>query len=127
MKILVVDDEQSVRRHLENYLIQEGHEVESLGDSREAVKVIQAETFDLIILDLMMPYFDGFELLKTAHQAGITTPAIIMTAGAREVENIRPPSEYPNGPQAYLGKPIDENELLEKAKTVLETRVNNAD
>jgi len=87
-KILIVDDEQSMRDFLAIMLKKEGHEVVAAGNGGDALKAVQAEIFDLVITDVKMPGTDGIEVLKTIKDISSETVVIMITAFAT-AENCR--------------------------------------
>ena len=86
-KILVVDDKQELRTLLKSYLSQEGFEVVTAGDGREALFVARSEKPDLILLDLMMPEMGGYEFMR-AYSREAVTPIIILTAKLEENDKV---------------------------------------
>lgn len=116
-KILVVDDEKSIRDSLSMILSDEGYEVNSAADGEEALKLINDENFDVIISDIKMPGVDGMELLSKASKVSPETFFIIMTAYASvntAVEALR------HGAFDYLIKPVEFDDLLIRVKRLLD-------
>ncbi|MCI7260227.1 MAG: response regulator transcription factor [Selenomonas sp.] len=116
MKILVVDDEQSIRELLEFNLKKNGYETLTAADGREALQ--KAEGTDLILLDLMLPEIDGIEVcrrLKTAAKMA-DIPIIMLTAKAEEVDRI---IGLEMGADDYVAKPFSMRELMARIKAVL--------
>ena len=85
--ILVVDDDDRLRDLLKRYLAREGHDVTTAKDSAHARRLMQTMSFDLIVLDVMMPGEDGLSLLKGIRQE-IDTPVILLTARGQPAERI---------------------------------------
>jgi two-component system response regulator HydG len=114
-RILVVDDEESHRIMLRAVLKEEGYEVSEASDGTEAVKAVEQEPFDLILLDIRMTTMDGIEALTEIHKKSPLVPVLIMTAYASvktAVEALKA------GAFEYLTKPLDIEELkilIEKA------------
>jgi DNA-binding response OmpR family regulator len=87
-KILIVEDEPGIAFALENDLQAEGYETTSAGDGLEALHRARAEAFDLILLDVMLPNKDGFEVCRVLRRDGLTTPIIMLTAKTQESEKV---------------------------------------
>ncbi|MCZ7602031.1 MAG: sigma-54 dependent transcriptional regulator [Melioribacteraceae bacterium] len=118
-RILVVDDERSIRDSLNMILTDEGYEVKSAADGEEALKFISEENFDIIISDIKMPNIDGIELLNKASKISPSTFFVIMTAYASvntAVEALR------HGAFDYLIKPVEFDDLLIRIKRLLDYR-----
>ena len=86
-KILVVDDEESIVKIIEYNLKKEGYEVICAGDGETACKLAFSENPDLILLDIMMPIMDGYEVCKKVREKS-NTPIIMLTARAEEVDKV---------------------------------------
>ena len=116
MKILVVDDEQSIRELLEFNLKKNGYETLTAADGREALQ--KAEGTDLILLDLMLPEIDGIEVCRRLKTAAKTAdiPIIMLTAKAEEVDRI---IGLEMGADDYIAKPFSMRELMARIKAVL--------
>ncbi len=110
-KILVVDDERHIVRLVEVNLTRAGYEIETAYDGVEALEKVKAEKPDMIVLDVMMPRMDGFEVLKRL-QADASTqdiPVIMLTAKAQDADIFR---GWSSGVSSYLTKPFNPRELL---------------
>lgn len=107
-KILVVDDEQSMRDFLAIMLKKEGHEVVTAGNGSDALKAIQAEIFDLVITDVKMPGMDGIEVLKTIKDISPETVVIMITAFATAETAVE---AMKIGAYDYIIKPFKVDEL----------------
>lgn len=116
MKILLVDDEQSIRELLEFNLKKNGYETLTAADGREALQ--KAEGTDLILLDLMLPEIDGIEVCRRLKTAARTAdiPIIMLTAKAEEVDRI---IGLEMGADDYVAKPFSMRELMARIKAVL--------
>lgn len=114
-KILVVDDEERLRILLQSYLRQEGFEVVTANNGREALFIARQEQPDLIILDLMMPEMDGFTFMH-AHNKEHSTPVIILTAKLDEQEKV---VGLELGADDYVTKPFSLRELTARVRAVL--------
>jgi DNA-binding response OmpR family regulator len=114
-KILVVDDEERLRMLLESYLRQEGFDVVTANNGREALFVARQEQPDLILLDLMMPELDGFGFMRE-HNKERNTPVIILTARLDEQEKVL---GLELGADDYVTKPFSPRELTARVRAVL--------
>jgi DNA-binding response OmpR family regulator len=114
-KIMVVDDEERLRVLLQSYLRQEGFEVVTAINGREALFVARQELPDLIILDLMMPEMDGYSFMH-AHNKETSTPVIILTAKLDEQEKVL---GLELGADDYVTKPFSLRELTARVRAVL--------
>ena len=115
-KILVVDDEQNMRTGLKDNLEFEGYEVETANDGEQGLKKILDNTYNLIILDVMMPKKSGFDVCKEVRKAGITTPVILLTAKGDEIDKV---VGLEIGADDYVTKPFSLRELLARVKAIL--------
>jgi len=119
-KILVVDDERHIVRLVQVNLERAGHQVVSAFDGMEALKKVESEKPDLIVLDVMMPRMDGFEVLKRL-KAGEKTkdiPVVMLTAKAQDADVFR---GWASGVDCYLTKPFNPVELLTFVKRIFES------
>lgn len=118
-KILAVDDERHIVRLVEVNLQRAGYEVVTAYDGREALEKVKSETPDLIVLDVMMPYMDGFEVLKNlkADPATAEIPVIMLTAKAQDADIFR---GWSSGVDCYLTKPFNPMELLTFVKRIFD-------
>jgi len=114
-KILVVDDKQELRTLLKSYLSQEGFEVATAADGREALFVARREKPDLIILDLMMPEMSGYDFMR-AYSREADTPVIILTARLEENDKV---VGLELGADDYVTKPFSPRELTARVRAVL--------
>lgn len=116
MRILVVEDEKKIREVIVKTLKKENYAVDSCADGQEALEYISAAEYDAIILDIMMPKVDGFQVLKTVRNKSIKTPIMFLTA--REgVEDRVKGLDY--GADDYLVKPFAFEELLARVRVML--------
>jgi phosphate regulon transcriptional regulator PhoB len=117
-KILAVDDEQDIIELLSYNLSREGFEVTTAADGEEALKKIRAKSFDLIILDLMMPGIQGMELCRILRNDPKTKslPIIMLTAKTEEVDRIL---GLEMGADDYITKPFSPRELIARIKAVV--------
>lgn len=116
-KILAVDDERHIVRLIQVNLERAGYEVITAYDGREALKKIDEERPDMVVLDVMMPYMDGLETLKLIRANPDTRdmPVIMLTAKAQDQDVFR---GYSHGVDIYLTKPFNPMELLTFVKRI---------
>ncbi|MBX6422879.1 sigma-54 dependent transcriptional regulator [Thermosulfurimonas sp. F29] len=115
-RILIVDDDQSFQRFLQLFLEKEGYRVLIAGDGTEALKILEREEPDLILLDLRMPEMGGLEFLERLRREGRETPVIVITAYASLDSAVRAKRE---GAYDYLPKPFRLEDLRRKLKEAL--------
>lgn len=105
MKVMVVDDEPSVLTLVKSFVESLGVEVLTLADSREAAKRLEREKFDGFLVDVRMPYIDGFELSKRVRASLLNAPApIVMLTAYNDIETMR--QGFKAGVTFFLGKPF---------------------
>ena len=117
-KVLVVDDEPNVLRSLAQYLTIEDFTVETASNGMEALEKVESFHPELILLDVMMPGMDGFEVLDKvkANPAHAQTPIIMLTAKDQSADVLK---GYQSGATSYLVKPFNLDELVETINQVL--------
>lgn len=114
--LLVVDDDDRIRDLLKQYLSRQGHSVTVAADAAAARKLFQTFSFDLAILDIMMPGEDGLSLLRALRDEGNETPVLLLTARGQasdRIEGLR------LGADDYLPKPFEPEELALRATAIL--------
>jgi DNA-binding response OmpR family regulator len=114
-KILVVDDKQELRTLLKAYLTEDGFDVATAGNGREALFAARSEKPDLIILDLMMPEMGGYEFMRS-YSREADTPVIILTARLEEQDKVL---GLELGADDYVTKPFSPRELTARVRAVL--------
>jgi DNA-binding response OmpR family regulator len=115
-RILVVEDEPTIATGLRDDLELEGFAVEVADDGKAALSRILEEKFDLVLLDLMLPGMDGFEVCREARLKGNRTPVIMLTAKGQEIDKV---VGLELGADDYVTKPFNRRELLARIKAVL--------
>jgi DNA-binding response OmpR family regulator len=116
-RILIVEDEDHLATGLKLNLELEGYAVQLAGTAREASEqLLDPKRFDAIVLDVMLPDFDGFTLCAKLRQSGIFTPVIMLTARAAAEDRVR---GLEAGADDYLVKPFDLNEFLARVRSLL--------
>ncbi|HEU5370067.1 MAG TPA: response regulator transcription factor, partial [Ktedonobacterales bacterium] len=114
-RILVVDDESSIRDVLTRYLEREGYRVEVAADGPGALSAVARMSPDLIVLDLMLPGLDGLEVCHRL-RAQSMVPIIMLTARDEEADKVR---GFTTGADDYITKPFSPAELVLRVKAVL--------
>ena len=114
--VLIVEDERGIAMALEDDLTLEGYRVEVIGDGAEAVKRARSGSFDVILLDVMLPGKDGFEVCRELRRGGITTPILMLTARAQEAEKVL---GLEAGADDYVTKPFGIRELRARIAALL--------
>jgi DNA-binding response OmpR family regulator len=115
-RILVVEDEPDIAMLLADDLRLEGHEVEVVGDGQAASERGRESGWDLIVLDVMLPKKDGFDVCRELRKAGVRTPIILLTAKSHEAEKIM---GLDLGADDYVTKPFNPRELRARIRAVL--------
>ena len=115
-RILIVEDEPDIVMGLEDDLSLEGHQVEVVGDGESAARRGREQGWDLILLDVMLPRRDGFEVCRELRRAGVRTPIILLTAKSQEAEKIL---GLELGADDYVTKPFSPRELRARIRAVL--------
>lgn len=118
-RILLVEDEESLAIGLEYNLNQEGYEVNRAADGKAALDLIQSQEFDLIVLDIMLPYYDGFELAKIIRDRSPQMPILMLTARTAVKDRIK---GLELGADDYMTKPFHLQELLLRVKGMLKRK-----
>jgi len=122
MKILVVDDELMIRTVIKEYCNAEGYEVDEAENGVEALSKLENNSYDLLILDIMMPKMDGFALLE--HKDMINMPIIVLSARQDEFDKLK---GFELGIDDYLTKPFSPKELIARIKAVSKRNNNIMD
>ena len=119
-KILACDDEKHIVRLVQVNLERAGYEVITAGDGKEALQKVEEETPDLVVLDVMMPYMDGFEVLQSMRRNPATRdiPVIMLTAKAQDADVFK---GWQSGVDCYLTKPFNPMELIAFVKRIFKS------
>ena len=115
-RILIVEDEERILMALEDDLGFQGYEVSGATDGAQGLALANEGGYDLIILDIMLPTMDGFEICKRLRQAGDTTPVLLLTAKSQEVDKFL---GLEMGADDYVTKPFSPRELAARVKALL--------
>ncbi len=116
MKLLLVEDEPGLVMTLTDRLLSEGYEVESVGDAPSAVERGGSGGHDLILLDVMLPGGNGFDVCRTLRQRGVQSPILMLTARGQVVDRV---VGLKLGADDYLVKPFEMAELLARIEALL--------
>ncbi len=118
-KILLVEDEDSLAIGLQYNLEEEGYRVFLAKDGKMALDMFEERDYDLIILDIMLPYLDGFEVARRIREKSNMVPILILTAKSRIEDKIE---GFQRGADDYLLKPFHLEELILRVKRILERK-----
>lgn len=116
MRILLAEDEETIREMLQLNLELEHYEVVCAANGRQAIKLFQEQHFDLIVLDVMMPELDGFEVCEQIRLTNLEVPILFLTAKDATEDRIR---GLKRGADDYLTKPFHLEELLLRVQNLL--------
>ncbi|PKL83638.1 MAG: DNA-binding response regulator [Ignavibacteriae bacterium HGW-Ignavibacteriae-3] len=119
-KILLVEDEETLAVGLEYNLTDEGYIVDWAKDGRKALEYYEANDYDLIILDIMLPYFNGFEIAKRVRGKSPQMPLLMLTARTNAEDKVR---GLEIGADDYLTKPFNLQELLLRVRGMLKRKM----
>jgi two-component system alkaline phosphatase synthesis response regulator PhoP len=114
--ILLVEDEEALRMTLSDRLLSEGYKVECAEDGEVGLQCALQATHDLIILDIMLPRKNGFDVCRDVRQAGLATPILMLTARGQTVDKV---IGLKLGADDYLTKPFEMMELLARVEALL--------
>jgi DNA-binding response OmpR family regulator len=115
-RILVVEDDAAIARALADDFRSQGHDVEVAPDGCVAVEKAVANAFDLVVLDVMLPGKDGFDVCRDVRRAGVRTPILMLTARTHEAEKVL---GFELGADDYVTKPYSRRELQARVKALL--------
>jgi DNA-binding response OmpR family regulator len=116
MKILLAEDERRMAQALKELLKQENYEVDNFEDGLSALDAIEGDVYDMIILDVMMPGMNGFQVAKNARAKGIKAPILMLTAKGEVDDKVE---GLDSGADDYLTKPFMAKELLARIRALL--------
>ena len=124
MKLLLAEDEKRMNRALSEIMRQEGYDVTSVENGSDAYDEIESGVYDLIVLDVMMPGMNGFDVAKKAREAGIRTPILMLTAKSELDDKVE---GLDSGANDYLTKPFMTKELLARLRALGRRNVSTND
>ncbi len=114
--ILIIEDEPAMQLGLKDNLELENYKVDTASDGEAGLTKIKTGTYDLILLDVMLPKLSGFDVCKASRNAGIKTPIILLTARGEEIDKVL---GLELGADDYITKPFSVRELLARVKAIL--------
>lgn len=114
-KVLLVDDEARLRDMLKAYIVHEGYEIVEAADGKEALELFHAQTYDLVILDVMLPHIDGWTVCREIRRTS-NVPIIMLTARGEEYDRL---FGFELGVDDYIVKPFSPKELLARMKAII--------
>jgi excisionase family DNA binding protein len=116
--VLIVDDDEKLREYVRVNLEMEGYTVREAGSAEEGLRVLEETTPNLVLLDVMMPEVDGWEMLQRVQERhGIGTIPVIMFSG--KVDEQAADEAASRGAQGFIGKPFNPQELIDQTKQLL--------
>lgn len=123
MKILLAEDEVDLNNVVTRYLKKNGYSVDSVLDGEEALDYLKYSEYDLVILDIMMPKVDGFEVIKKLRDKGNHTSVLMLTARDSADDKVK---GLDLGADDYIVKPFDFNELMARIRAVVRRKYGNS-
>ena len=119
MRILFAEDDRDLNNAVKTLLVRSGYQVDAVYDGEDALSYAQAESYDGIILDWMMPRMDGIEVLRHLRAEGLKTPCLLLTARDAIEDRV---AGLDAGADDYLPKPFNAQELLARVRAMLRRR-----
>lgn len=120
-KILIADDEARIRKLVSDFLKNSGYYAVEAEDGREALQIIQEQEIDLMILDVMMPHYDGWAVCREVRRTNPDIPIIMLTARGEESDQV---FGFELGADEYVTKPFSPVVLMARVKALLRRTVN---
>lgn len=120
-KILIVEDDQHIRKLLNILIRKEDIQIDEAVEGNEALEKLASNTYDLVILDIMMPNVDGFQILKSMREtpATVALPVIIVTAKTEDKDLMK---GYSMGANYYITKPFEPQDLIHSIELILKVK-----
>ncbi|WP_348538589.1 response regulator transcription factor [Sphingomonas sp. CBMAI 2297] len=122
VRLLLVEDDEPLRRLLTDQLRERGYAVQSVADGRAAIAAIGDDPFEIVILDRMLPFVDGVDVLRWLREQEVMTPVILLTALGRLPERVE---GLEAGADDYVVKPFETDELHARIRALLRRRQAN--
>jgi DNA-binding response OmpR family regulator len=122
-RILVVEDESDIAMGLEEDLSRFGYEVHTVADGESAIRQARVEVWDIVLLDVMLPRVDGFEVCRELRRSRVQTPIILLTARTQESDKVM---GLELGADDYVTKPFSPRELRARIQAVLRRSVGES-
>jgi two-component system response regulator MprA len=123
-RVLVADDDRAIRESLARALELEGYDVAVVADGVEALALARKDTFDALVLDVMMPHIDGLGVCRVLRADGERTPVLMLTARVETSDRV---AGLDAGADDYLSKPFELEELLARLRALLRRAIPAAD
>jgi two-component system OmpR family response regulator len=124
MRILVVEDDKSNAQYVRDGLTESGHTVDVASDGMDGLYLATEQSYDVLIIDRMLPKLDGLALIQSLRSAGNKTPVLVLSSLARVEERVK---GLRSGGDDYLIKPFAFSELLARLETLTRRTVSNAE
>ena len=124
MRLLLVEDEKRMAQALCEILRLEKYEVDHYANGQDGLAAIESNIYDIVILDVMLPGMNGYEIAKRARQKGIRTPILMLTAKAELDDKV---TGLDSGADDYLTKPFMTKELLARLRALGRRNINTPD
>src|SRR6478735_11579770 len=122
-RVLLVEDEAGLRLTLSDRLVSEGYAVETASDGEDGLTQASGGAFDLVVLDVMLPRMNGFDVCRELRRRGVTTPILMLTARGQVVDRV---VGLKLGADDYLTKPFETIELMARLEALLRRRSSGA-
>ncbi|MCS6916984.1 MAG: response regulator transcription factor [Chitinophagales bacterium] len=120
--ILLVEDDHTLARLIRDYLLLSGFDVTLSSDGEQALKTFKEQSFDLCIVDVMLPRLDGFSLVQQIRQSHVLVPVIFLTARSDKEDRIK---GFLTGADDYITKPFEIEELVLRIRVILRRSQNH--
>jgi excisionase family DNA binding protein len=118
--VLIVDDDERLREYVRVNLEMEGYTVREAGNAEDGLRVLEESTPDLVLLDVMMPQVDGWEMLRRVQERhGVGAIPVVMFSG--KIDEAAEVEAASRGAQGFIGKPFNPQELIDQTKQLLPT------
>ena len=124
MRILLAEDERSLSRAIIALLEKHNYSADAVYDGQEALDYLEAENYDAVILDIMMPKLDGLSVLRTLRERGSQIPVLLLTAKSEVEDKV---TGLDSGANDYLTKPFATAELLARIRAMTRTQSAQTD
>lgn len=121
MRVLLAEDEKRMASALVAILKQEKYDVDHVADGEAALAALQSNVYDIAVLDVMMPYMNGFDVARKARTSGVKTPIIMLTAKSQVDDKVQ---GLDSGADDYLTKPFETKELLARLRALVRRKTN---
>ena len=121
MRVLLAEDEKRMASALVAILKQEKYDVDHVPDGESALSALESNIYDIAVLDVMMPYLNGFDVARKARSAGISTPILMLTAKSQVDDKVQ---GLDSGADDYLTKPFETKELLARLRALIRRKTN---